>query len=55
MRGWFAEALKAALWPDPHAAARAVLHPLTEGPTAFRDPAQESALLRTLHDTPNPT
>ncbi|MFI0352555.1 DUF6461 domain-containing protein [Actinomadura sp. 9N407] len=52
MRGWFAAALKAALWPEPHAAARAVLHPLTEGPPLFRDTTQETAILHTLRGTP---
>ncbi|MFG2021134.1 DUF6461 domain-containing protein [Actinomadura geliboluensis] len=46
--GWFAEALRAALWPEPHAAARAVLRPLTQGPPGLRDPAQESAVLHAL-------
>ncbi|TDC61905.1 hypothetical protein E1200_27685 [Actinomadura sp. GC306] len=48
MLGWFASALRAALWPEPHAAARAALHPLTEGPTQLRDSAQEAAVLRIL-------
>ncbi|MES9536153.1 MULTISPECIES: DUF6461 domain-containing protein [unclassified Actinomadura] len=46
--GWFASALKAALWHEPHAAARAALRPLTQGPPALRDPAQEAAILETL-------
>ncbi|QKW35757.1 hypothetical protein HUT06_18370 [Actinomadura sp. NAK00032] len=48
MLGWFAGVLRAALWPEPHAAARAVLHPLTQGPPSLRDPAQQSAILHEL-------
>ncbi|MFC6886489.1 DUF6461 domain-containing protein [Actinomadura yumaensis] len=48
MRGWFADALNAALWPEPHAAARAALRPLTEGPPQLRDPDREAVVLRTL-------
>jgi hypothetical protein len=54
LRGWFADALKAALWPDPHAAAGAVLRPLTEGPPVFRDPAEEHTILRALRENPDP-
>ncbi|MFB4303118.1 DUF6461 domain-containing protein [Actinomadura sp. NTSP31] len=50
LRVWFANALKGALRPDPHAAARAALHPLTQGPPLLRDPAQETAILQTLRD-----
>ncbi|WP_205717424.1 DUF6461 domain-containing protein [Actinomadura soli] len=46
--GWFTSALNAALWPEPQAAARAVLRPLTEGPPEFRDSAAETGALRTL-------
>ncbi|WUH98483.1 DUF6461 domain-containing protein [Spirillospora sp. NBC_00431] len=52
MLGWFTGVLNAALWPEPHAAARAALRPLTEGPPQLRDPAQEAAVLRTLRGTP---
>ncbi|TDD38664.1 hypothetical protein E1287_05125 [Actinomadura sp. KC06] len=48
MLGWFTDALNAALWPDPRAAARAVLRPLTQGPPELRDPAEETAVLHTL-------
>jgi hypothetical protein len=51
MLGWFAQALKAALSPDPHAAARAALRPLTQGPPLLRDPAEEAAILQTLRGT----
>ncbi|MFI0352854.1 DUF6461 domain-containing protein [Actinomadura sp. 9N407] len=55
MLGWFAGALKAALWPEPHAAARAMLYPLTQGPPQLRDPAQETVTLHTLRSNPDPT
>lgn len=55
MLGWFANALNAALWPEPHAAARAALRPLTQGPPQLRDPAQETAVLHTLRSEPHPT
>ncbi|MFI0366950.1 DUF6461 domain-containing protein [Actinomadura sp. 1N219] len=48
MLGWFTSVLNAALWPDPHAAARAVLRPLTEGPSELRDSAAETAVLHAL-------
>ncbi|MFC4907616.1 DUF6461 domain-containing protein [Actinomadura gamaensis] len=50
MLGWFTDALHAALWPDPRAAARAVLYPLTQGPPLLRDPARETAVLALLRD-----
>ncbi|MFD0901394.1 hypothetical protein [Actinomadura sediminis] len=50
MPGWFAEALNAALWPEPHAAARAALRPLTQGPPLLRDPAWEAAVLEMLRN-----
>lgn len=55
MLGWFADALNAALWPEPHAAARATLRPLTQGPPQLRDPAQETAVVHTLRGDPDPT
>lgn len=55
MLGWFAQVLRAALWPEPYAAARAVLYPLTQGPPAFRDPAEESAVLSVLRAGADPT
>ncbi|WP_067812735.1 DUF6461 domain-containing protein [Actinomadura kijaniata] len=54
MLGWFADALNAALWPEPHAAARAALRPLTQGPPLLRDPVQEAAVLRVLRGEPDP-
>jgi hypothetical protein len=46
--GWFAGTLRAALWPKPHAAARAVLRGLTQAPPSLLDPAQEIAVLCAL-------
>lgn len=54
MLGWFTTALKAALSPDPHTAARGALGPLAQGPPLLRDPDQEAAVLRTLSDAPDP-
>ncbi|MGK5553651.1 DUF6461 domain-containing protein [Actinomadura kijaniata] len=54
MLGWFTDALHAALWPEPHAAARAALRPLTQGPPLLHDPEQEAALLRVLRGEPGP-
>ncbi|RFS81262.1 hypothetical protein D0T12_33375 [Actinomadura spongiicola] len=51
---WFADALRAALWSDPHAAARGALHPLTRGPSPLRDPARETAVLHTLRRAQDP-
>ncbi|MFI0486238.1 DUF6461 domain-containing protein [Actinomadura sp. 9N215] len=50
--GWFAPALNAALWPEPHAAARAALRPLTGGPPELRDAAEETAVLHILRGEP---
>ncbi|GAA2143682.1 hypothetical protein GCM10009727_42830 [Actinomadura napierensis] len=55
MRGWFANALKAALWSDPRIAARVALYPLTQGPPLFRDPAQQAAILHALRGGRDPT
>ncbi|WP_205718313.1 DUF6461 domain-containing protein [Actinomadura sp. WMMA1423] len=52
MLGWFTEALRAALWHEPRAAARGALRPLTAGPPLLRDPAQETAILETLRADP---
>ncbi|RKS74306.1 hypothetical protein BZB76_2817 [Actinomadura pelletieri DSM 43383] len=54
MGAWFADALRGALWPEPHAAARAALHPLTQGPDPLRDPAREKAVLHTLRRAQDP-
>ncbi|MBO2459816.1 DUF6461 domain-containing protein [Actinomadura violacea] len=48
MRAWFVNALKGALWPEPLAAARCALYPLTQGPPLLRDAAQEAAILHAL-------
>ncbi|OHV47121.1 hypothetical protein [Pseudofrankia sp. BMG5.36] len=46
--GWFATALRGALYPDPDLAVRTALYPLGWGPPPIADPAAHTAALSHL-------